>query len=78
MDPYCPGVVPLLLIVVVKSDWRWLGLTGIIPLATAFLNFCPPYALFGLSTNKAKDKDNAKQTRTVNNRHGYRCNRKDS
>lgn len=54
------GVVLLLLIIVVKSDWRWLGLIGIIPLATAFLNFCPLYALFGLSTNKAKDKDNAK------------------
>jgi len=54
------GVVLLLLVVVVKSDWRWLGLIGIIPLATAFLNFCPLYALFGLSTNKAKDKDNAK------------------
>lgn len=54
------GVVLLLLIFVVKSDWRWLGLIGIIPLATALLNFCPLYALFGISTNKAKDTDSAK------------------
>lgn len=28
----------------------WWGLVGIIPLATAFIRFCPLYRLFGLST----------------------------
>ena len=27
-----------------------LGLIGIIPLATAFINFCPAYKLLGIST----------------------------
>lgn len=29
--------------------WGWIG---IIPLATALINFCPLYRLIGLSTNK--------------------------
>jgi len=29
---------------------RWFGLVGIVPLATAFLSFCPAYAFLGLST----------------------------
>ncbi len=28
----------------------WLGLIGIIPVATALINFCPVYTLFKLST----------------------------
>lgn len=30
-----------------KSAW---GLLGLIPLATALLGWCPPYALFGINT----------------------------
>lgn len=30
-----------------QTPWGWLGL---IPLATAIVGWCPPYALFGLST----------------------------
>lgn len=30
----------------------WLGLIGIIPIATAFMSFCPVYAPFGLNTCK--------------------------
>jgi hypothetical protein len=30
-----------------KTAWGWLGL---IPLATAALGWCPPYALLGIST----------------------------
>ena len=30
-----------------QSPWGWLGL---IPLATAALGWCPPYALLGIST----------------------------
>ena len=30
-----------------QTAWGWLGL---VPLATAVVGWCPPYALFGLST----------------------------
>ncbi len=54
------GVALLLVLLLVQSGWRWLGLIGIIPLATAFMNYCPLYSLFGISTNKAKGKDGGK------------------
>lgn len=31
--------------------WGWLG---VVPLATGALGWCPPYAIFGLSTCKTK------------------------
>ena len=46
------GLVLLALLFVLKSDWRWLGLIGIVPLATALTGFCPLYTLFGIHTNK--------------------------
>jgi hypothetical protein len=51
------GIILLVLIFVIKSDWRWLGLIGVIPLGTAFLNFCPIYKLLGLSTVKGEKKN---------------------
>ena len=51
------GIVLLALIFVIRSDWRWLGLIGLIMLGTAFLNFCPIYRLFGISTVKSVKKD---------------------
>lgn len=30
-----------------QTSWGWLGL---VPLATAIIGWCPPYALFGVST----------------------------
>jgi hypothetical protein len=30
----------------------WWGLVGLIPIGTALVNFCPAYALLGLSTRK--------------------------
>ncbi|GAB4396285.1 MAG: DUF2892 domain-containing protein [Rhodoferax sp.] len=32
--------------------WGWLGL---VPLATGALGWCPPYAIFGISTCRVKD-----------------------
>lgn len=32
----------------------WWGLIGIVPLATAALGYCGPYALLGISTCKVK------------------------
>jgi hypothetical protein len=48
------GVALLLFLAFNQSGLRWLGLIGIIPLATALLNFCPLYALLGISTDKQK------------------------
>ena len=30
----------------------WWGLVAIVPIATAFINFCPLYPIFGISTCK--------------------------
>ncbi len=35
---------------------NWLGLIGIIPLATAFVGTCPGYLPFGISTKKIETK----------------------
>jgi hypothetical protein len=31
---------------------NWLGLIGIIPIATGLMNFCPLYTVFGIGTCK--------------------------
>ena len=36
-----------------QTPWGWLGL---IPLGTALLGWCPPYALLGISTCPRKEK----------------------
>jgi hypothetical protein len=50
------GVVLLSLLFLIPNDWRWLGLIGLIPLATAIVGFCPLYSLFGIRTNKGKNQ----------------------
>jgi hypothetical protein len=44
------GIALLALVFVLEGSTRWLGLIGIVPLATGLFGFCPAYALFGLST----------------------------
>jgi len=44
------GLALLSLLVLVEGPWRWLGLVGIVPLATAALGYCPLYSLLGMST----------------------------
>lgn len=34
----------------VVGDARWFGLIGIVPLATAFLRWCPLYSVLGIRT----------------------------
>ncbi|NLJ50981.1 MAG: DUF2892 domain-containing protein [Alcaligenaceae bacterium] len=52
-DRWIRIIVGVVLIVLALTDtigaWGWLG---IIPLATALINFCPLYRLIGLSTRK--------------------------
>lgn len=33
---------------------NWLGLIGLVPLITAFVKFCPLYAILGINTCPAK------------------------
>ena len=44
------GVALMAAVFLAESVWRWLGLVGIVPLATAFASWCPVYSLLGLST----------------------------
>ncbi len=46
------GLALLSLIFIIESNLRWLGLIGLVLIATGFINFCPIYALLGISTNK--------------------------
>ena len=49
------GMIGLVLISLVfigpKTIWGWVGL---VPLVTALIGWCPPYAIFGISTCKTK------------------------
>ena len=48
------GIVLLSLIYFVEGSARWFGLIGVIPLATAFMRWCPAYSLFGWSSASAE------------------------
>lgn len=50
------GIALLTLVFVLEGPARWLGLIGLVPLATAAFGFCPAYALFGMSTCPARTK----------------------
>jgi Protein of unknown function (DUF2892) len=40
----------LSLVVILEGGARWLGLIGLVPLATAVLSYCPLYSLLGMDT----------------------------
>ncbi|WP_363350555.1 DUF2892 domain-containing protein [Methylocystis echinoides] len=40
----------LLLSLIFIGPQSWWGLVGLVPLATAFINFCPAYKLLGVDT----------------------------
>jgi Protein of unknown function (DUF2892) len=44
------GVVLLSLLFFVQGNLRWVGLVGIVPLATALMGWCPLYSVFGISS----------------------------
>ena len=48
------GLGLLSLLVLVEGNARWLGLIGLVPLATAALGWCPAYLPFGISTCATK------------------------
>lgn len=47
------GLLLLAPLVVFTGDARWIGLIGLIPLVTGFMQWCPLYTLFGVSTCKS-------------------------
>ncbi|HEX7967623.1 MAG TPA: DUF2892 domain-containing protein [Stellaceae bacterium] len=44
------GLALLSLLFTVDGALRWIGLVGLIPLATAGAGWCPAYALLGISS----------------------------
>ena len=44
------GVALLSAVFLVDSNARWLGLIGLVPLATGLIRWCPAYALLGTDT----------------------------
>ena len=46
------GIGLLSLLFILEGNARWWGVVGILPLATAFLRWCPAYVPFGLSSCK--------------------------
>jgi len=44
------GLGLLSLILILEGNARWWGLVGLVPLATAFVKWCPRYAPFGINT----------------------------
>ncbi|MCS6891636.1 MAG: DUF2892 domain-containing protein [Rhodovarius sp.] len=44
------GLLLLSLLLLLEGPWRWAGLIGLLPLATAFLRWCPAYGLVGINT----------------------------
>lgn len=44
------GVALLAFFLLSGSDYAWLGLIGVVPLATGLLRWCPAYTLVGVNT----------------------------
>ncbi len=44
------GILILSAVFLVEGNARWLGLIGIVPLATAIIRWCPAYGLLGMNT----------------------------
>ncbi len=50
------GIGLLSLLFIVEGNMRFLGLIGIVPIATALLGWCPAYSLIGVNTCPLKEK----------------------
>ncbi len=44
------GIALLSLLYLGEGQLRWLGLIGIVPIATGLMRFCPLYSIFGINT----------------------------
>ena len=52
------GLALLSLLYFGEGNLKWLGLIGIVPIATALLRFCPLYPMLGINTC-GKDRSNS-------------------
>jgi Protein of unknown function (DUF2892) len=50
------GIGLLGLVFLLEGSARWLGLIGIVPLATGLVGYCPLYSLMGVNTCPATAK----------------------
>ncbi len=46
------GLAVLALFFILQGNARYWGLVGLVPLITGLVGWCPPYAIFGISTCK--------------------------
>lgn len=45
-------------LVIIAIGWyyqSWWGAVGLVPIGTALINWCPPYALLGINTRKGNE-----------------------
>jgi len=50
------GILILSAVFLLEGNARWLGLIGIVPLATGLIRWCPAYSLLGTNTCGATSK----------------------
>lgn len=50
------GVAMLAAVVIIEGNLRWVGLIGLVPLATGLFRWCPAYGLLGMDTCGAAQK----------------------
>ena len=50
------GLALLSLLLLLEGNARWLGLVGIVLIATGFMRWCPGYGLIGLNTCPLGDR----------------------
>ncbi|HWH47978.1 MAG TPA: DUF2892 domain-containing protein [Burkholderiales bacterium] len=50
------GILILGAVFLVEGNARWLGLIGILPLATGLMRWCPAYGLLGTNTCGTRTK----------------------
>lgn len=54
------GLGLLSLIFILEGNARWFGLIGLVPLATAFMRWCPAYTIFGISSTAKSESAESK------------------
>jgi hypothetical protein len=53
------GLILLTGLFILDGDARWLGLIGLVPLATAAMGYCPAYMLLGINTDDSQSASHA-------------------
>jgi hypothetical protein len=56
------GLAILSLLLTDLADLRWLGVLGLIPIATALIGWCPAYHLFGIYTSPDEPRRRRRRT----------------